>query len=78
MKYKMAINQWIKKYGSGKIILGADCKSRMIATHGWIKESTLDVISFIQQYEKLGISNVICTDVAKDGLLQVSPQLYGE
>lgn len=71
--------EWITKYGSDKIILGADCKSRMIATHGWIKKSDVDVLSFIQEYEKQRIQNVICTDVAKDGLLQgTSIDLYTE
>lgn len=71
--------QWIKTYSAEKIILGADCKSKMIATNGWMKESKIDVISFIQDYEKCGITNVICTDVAKDGLLQgTSLELYNE
>ena len=71
--------QWVQVYGPNKIILGADCKSRMIATNGWMKESTIDVISFIQEYEAEGIQNVICTDIAKDGLLQgTSLELYTE
>ena len=37
------------------------------------------MLSFILEYEKQGIQNVICTDVAKDGLLQgTSIDLYTE
>ena len=71
--------QWISKYGSEKIILGADCNNRKIATNGWLKESDLDVLDFIKSYEKKGILYVICTDIAKDGMLQgTSNDLYKE
>lgn len=61
---------WQKKFGQEKIILGADCKDRKIATQGWLVKSEIDVIDYIQQYLKQGIVNVICTDIAKDGMLQ--------
>ncbi len=62
-------SQWIKTYGAEKIILGADCKQRKIATHGWLEKSSWDIIEFIQGYEEKGIQTVICTDIDKDGML---------
>jgi phosphoribosylformimino-5-aminoimidazole carboxamide ribotide isomerase len=71
--------QWISKYGNQKIILGADCNNRKIATNGWLKESGLEVLDFIKSYEEKGILYVICTDIAKDGMLQgTSNDLYKE
>ncbi len=71
--------EWIDQYGSDKIILGADAKDRKIATHGWLETSELDVINFIQEYKTKGIDYVICTDIAKDGMLQgTSNELYAE
>ncbi|WP_313252458.1 1-(5-phosphoribosyl)-5-[(5-phosphoribosylamino)methylideneamino]imidazole-4-carboxamide isomerase [Empedobacter sp.] len=71
--------EWINQYGSDKIILGADAKDRKIATHGWLETSELDVIDFIQEYKTKGIDYVICTDIAKDGMLQgTSNELYTE
>ncbi len=71
--------EWISQYGSEKIILGADAKDRKIATHGWLETSELDVIDFIQEYKAKGIDYVICTDIAKDGMLQgTSNELYAE
>jgi len=61
---------WIKKYGAAKIILGADAKDRKIAVGGWEETTSVDLIPFIKNYVEQGISYVICTDVAKDGLLQ--------
>jgi len=70
---------WINKYGNSKIILGADCHDRKISTNGWQNTSELDVVDFIKEYEKSGISYVICTDIAKDGMLQgTSIELYSE
>ncbi len=70
---------WINKYGNSKIILGADCHDRKISTNGWQNTSELDVVDFIKEYEKSGISYVICTDIAKDGMLQgTSVELYSE
>lgn len=69
----------IEKYGSEKIILGADCEDRKIKTSGWLEESNQDVIDFILDYQKKGIKNVICTDISKDGMLQgASTELYQE
>ena len=71
--------QWLDRYGSEKIILGADSNNRKIATHGWIQQSELDVVDFISDYAKQGIIYVICTDIQKDGMLQgTSNELYRE
>ena len=71
--------QWLDRYGSEKIILGADSNNRKIATHGWIQQSELDVVDFISDYAKQGVIYVICTDIQKDGMLQgTSNELYRE
>ena len=62
--------EWLTKYGSDKIILGADCNNENIAISGWLEESDLKVIPFIQDYQKKGASYVICTDISKDGMLE--------
>jgi phosphoribosylformimino-5-aminoimidazole carboxamide ribotide isomerase len=66
--------EWISKYGSEKIILGADChpeaSGEKVAVSGWLEESKEDLIPFIQNYQKEGIEYVICTDIAKDGMLE--------
>ena len=70
---------WINKYGPEKIILGADCKHQKIATAGWTKTANIGVTSFIKDYQKQGVKYVICTDIAKDGMLQgTSNALYKE
>ncbi len=61
---------WLSKYGGIKIMLGADCINEKIAVSGWQEESDLNVIPFIKSYENKGIKYVICTDIAKDGMLE--------
>lgn len=71
--------KWLNDYGAEKIILGADSHNRKVATHGWQKQSELDVVNFIADYEKRGIKYVICTDISKDGMLAgTSNELYTE
>ncbi len=72
-------NGWLKKYGSQKIILGADCKDHKIAVSGWQEETSIDILSFISDYKTEGVSKVVCTDISKDGMLQgPSIELYKE
>lgn len=61
---------WIEKFGSEKIILGADANNEKIAVSGWQEESELELIPFIQEYQKEGVQYVICTDISKDGMLE--------
>ena len=70
---------WLKKYGTEKIILGADVLDKKIATSGWQEINEIDVTDFISDYQKEGVSFVICTDISKDGVLQgPSTDLYKE
>ena len=61
---------WIAKFSGSKIILGADVKDEKIAVGGWLETTELDLLPFIENYMKLGINKVICTDISKDGMLQ--------
>ena len=69
VKNKNLFQEWIVKYGSEKIILGADANAEKIAISGWLEASEEDVIPFIKKYQTKAIQYVICTDIAKDGML---------
>ncbi len=71
--------EWLEAYGGDQLILGADAKNRRIATHGWEQDSGIDVFYFVKNYVQKGFTNVLCTDVAKDGTLAgPSLELYKE
>lgn len=69
VKNPSLVLSWLEKYND-KLILGADCKNRMIATFGWLETSDIDVITFIQEWKNRGFSYCISTDISKDGMLK--------
>jgi phosphoribosylformimino-5-aminoimidazole carboxamide ribotide isomerase len=70
IKNPILFKEWIAGYGSDKIILGADANNEKVAISGWLEESKEDLIPFIHNYQENGIQYVICTDIAKDGMLE--------
>ena len=67
---KKEFAEWILAFGAEKFLLGADVKKEKIAIHGWQETSDEWVYNFIESYIELGIRQVFCTDVSKDGKLE--------
>ncbi len=61
---------WVKKYGGERIILGADVKNEKLAVSGWTEVTSQELLPFIGKFKRKGVFKVICTDIAKDGMLQ--------
>ena len=61
---------WIARFGSERIILGADAKDWRIAISGWEEATDAELLPFIQKYREQGIEKVICTDISRDGMLE--------
>ena len=59
----------IEKYGS-KIAVGADVKDGFIAIKGWIEKTEITLDAFVLKMQKLGVKNIICTDISKDGAMK--------
>lgn len=79
LENKKLYGQWLKKYGSSKIILSADSTNRKIAINGWQEESKVDLFDLISEYQEMGNQYIVCTDIAKDGMLQgIAIDLYTE
>jgi phosphoribosylformimino-5-aminoimidazole carboxamide ribotide isomerase len=62
--------EWINTYGAATFLLGADVKNEKIAVSGWLETTDIGIYDFIRKYVGHGITQVFCTDVSKDGLLQ--------
>ncbi|MFL5765607.1 MAG: 1-(5-phosphoribosyl)-5-[(5-phosphoribosylamino)methylideneamino]imidazole-4-carboxamide isomerase [Bacteroidia bacterium] len=79
VKEKMLFQSWIIKYGSERILPGADVKGEKITISGWLEQTDILLEDFIAENMQAGITNIFCTDVAKDGLLSgPSVDLYKE
>ena len=77
VKDKSLFISWIQKFGADRFFLGADVKSEKIVVSGWIEKTEIWVYDFIQNYVENGMSNILCTDVSKDGALEgPSIELY--
>ena len=61
---------WLSEFGSSKIILGADVRDGKVATHGWLKDSGLTLAELMDWYVPAGLTQMISTDISKDGMLQ--------
>lgn len=52
----------------GQIAVGIDAKGGMVATEGWAQTSDLAAPDLARRFEDAGISAIIYTDIARDGM----------
>ncbi len=77
VKQPNLVFDWIVKYGSDSIVIGADVRFGLITTEGWHETSDYKVIDFIKMYRAKGAMQFLCTDVSKDGMMKgISIDLY--
>ena len=66
----------IEKYGR-KIAVGADIKDGFIAIKGWLEKSKITADDFFKKMQSIGVDNIICTDISKDGAMKgINLSLY--
>ena len=65
---KELVARAVEKYGD-KIAVGIDAKDRKVKTNGWLTQSELDFTELAIEMEKLGVDNIIYTDIGRDGML---------
>lgn len=63
------VKRALDKFGD-KISIGVDCKNGYLCGRGWLKESKFNYIDFSKEMEKMGVDNIILTDISRDGTLQ--------
>ncbi len=61
---------WLRTYGSERLILGADARNERVAVSGWEEGTAIWVYDFVEEWVEKGVRYTVSTDVAKDGLLQ--------
>jgi phosphoribosylformimino-5-aminoimidazole carboxamide ribotide isomerase len=54
----------------GRIIVGLDAKDGLVATDGWAEVSTLRADDLARRFESDGVSAIVYTDIARDGMMQ--------
>lgn len=70
---------WLTRYGSEKIILGADARNGMVSINGWKEDSGEPLLPFLKRYLALGVTKVLCTEISRDGMMQgPAMELYSD
>jgi phosphoribosylformimino-5-aminoimidazole carboxamide ribotide isomerase len=54
----------------GKVAVGIDAKNGLVAVEGWAHTSTLTAEDLGRRFEDAGVSAIIYTDIARDGILK--------
>ncbi|MEP5320917.1 1-(5-phosphoribosyl)-5-[(5-phosphoribosylamino)methylideneamino]imidazole-4-carboxamide isomerase [Marinobacter alexandrii] len=54
----------------GKVIVGLDAKDGLVATDGWAEVSEVKATDLAKQFESDGVSSIVYTDIARDGMMQ--------
>ena len=53
-----------------KIIVGLDANNGFVATDGWAEQTNINVLELAKKYEQYGVSSIVYTDIARDGMMQ--------
>lgn len=62
---KEAVAAW-----GDRIVVGIDAKDGMVAVKGWQEVSSVSALQLSKEMERIGVSTLIYTDIATDGMLQ--------
>ncbi len=81
VKDSATTKQIFETFSGERITLGLDIFIEndipMVATHGWQSLSQTNAFSLLEQYIPMGLSQVLCTDISRDGTLtEPNFQLY--
>ena len=54
----------------GHVIVGLDAKDGRVATDGWAEVSDVLATELAKRFEQDGVSSIVYTDIARDGMMQ--------
>jgi len=68
------VRRWLHRFGGDRIALAFDVRldeagTPCVATHGWLRQSTLSLWGAVDEFADAGLKHVLCTDVSRDGAL---------
>ena len=64
------MKEWLRTFGGERIILGADVRNGLVAVSGWQESTTATPSDLINAFRPDGLTQVIVTDISRDGMLQ--------
>ena len=77
VKHPELLEEWLMEFGADKFLIGADVLDEKIKISGWLEDGGIDIFDFVGKLISLGVINIFCTDISKDGMMQgPSIELY--
>jgi phosphoribosylformimino-5-aminoimidazole carboxamide ribotide isomerase len=77
VKHPEILEEWLMEFGTDKFLIGADVLEGKIKISGWLEDAGINIFDFIGKMLGLGVTNIFCTDISKDGVMEgPSPELY--
>jgi phosphoribosylformimino-5-aminoimidazole carboxamide ribotide isomerase len=71
------LEEWLMEFGSEHFFIGADVLHQKIKISGWLEDGSINIFDFAGKLISLGVTNIFCTDIEKDGMMQgPSTDLY--
>ena len=64
----LLVRQAVAEFG-GQIAVGIDARDGMVAAEGWVETSAVSDVELAKRMEDTGVQCLICTDIARDGML---------
>jgi len=69
VKHPELLEEWLMEFGADKFLIGADVLDEKIKISGWLEDGGIDIFTFIGRMIGLGVTNIFCTDISKDGVM---------
>lgn len=77
VKHPEILEEWLMEFGTDKFFIGADVLEGNIQINGWQNDGGINIFNFVGKLISLGVTNIFCTDISKDGMMQgPSTELY--
>lgn len=70
VKHPELLEEWLMEFGADKFLIGADVLEEKIKISGWLEDGGINVFDFIGKMIGLGVTNIFCTDISKDGAMK--------
>jgi phosphoribosylformimino-5-aminoimidazole carboxamide ribotide isomerase len=75
VKQPEEVMRWFARFGAEKIVLALDVRVRddgvrQVAVAGWQEASAVTIEEVLKQFASCGARHVLCTDIARDGMMQ--------
>jgi phosphoribosylformimino-5-aminoimidazole carboxamide ribotide isomerase len=63
------LQSWLIQFGTSHFFIGADVLDNRVKINGWLQDGGISIFDFLDKLIKMGVTNIFCTDIAKDGMM---------